>query len=152
MAVVAAVAAVVGAGAAIAGTIISARAQAKAAGIQKQQRNLEANRRRRQSVREARLARGRVINTAALTGTSGSSGEAGATGSISSQLASNLSFLDEQVGLGNALAEQQGKAATFGSISKIGLSLFNLAGGSAQVANIITPPAPFPSASGAGGR
>lgn len=144
MGVVAAVAAVVGAGAAVAGTVISARAQSRAAKIQKQQRNLAANRRRRDAVRRARIARGNVINTAALTGTVGSSGAAGAVGSISSQLASNLSFLDESVGLGNALADQQGKAATFGAISKIGLNLFNIAGGTQLVADIIRPPIPSP--------
>lgn len=148
MATVAAIAAVVGAGAAIAGTVISARARSKAAKIQKQQRNLEANRRRREAVRNARIARGGVINAAALSGLSGSSAEAGATGSITSQLSSNLSFLDQQVGLGNELAEQQGKAATFGSISKIGLNLFNVAGGTQTLANIVTPPAPFPTAGG----
>lgn len=144
MATVAAVAAVIGAGAAVAGTIISARAQSKAAKIQKQQRNLVANRRRREAVRRARIERGDVAATAAFTGTTDTSGAAGAIGSISSQLTSNLSFLDQTVGLGNALAEQQGKATTFGAISKIGRKLFDIAGGTQLVANIIRPPAPLP--------
>lgn len=142
MATVAAIAAVVGAGAAVAGTIISAKQQANAAKVQKQQRNLEASRRRRSAVREARIARGQVVNQAAITGTSGSSAEAGALGSISSQLSSNLSFLDQAVGLGDQLAGFQGAANIFGSISRIGTSIFQAAGGTAAIARVITPPAP----------
>lgn len=143
MATVAAVAAVVGAGAAVAGTVLSARASAKASKIQKQQRNLQASRRRRSAIREARIARGQVVNTAALTGVSGSSAEAGATSAISSQLSSNLSFLDQQVGLGNQIAGAQSSANIFGSISRIGTSIFQAAGGVGAIAQVITPPAPI---------
>ncbi len=144
MATVAAVAAVVGATAAVAGTVLSARAQARARRIQKQQRNLEANRRRRAAVREARISRGQIVNQAALTGTTGSSAEAGALGSISSQLSSNLSFLDQAVGLGDQLAGAQGAANIFGSISRIGTNICQAAGGTGAIARAITPPAPIP--------
>lgn len=143
MATVAAVAAVAAVGVQIAGTVLQARAQSRAARAQQQQRTLAANRRRREAVRNARIARGAVVNTSALTGTAGSAGEAGALGSISSQLASNLSFLDTSVGLGNEIASQQGQANIFGSISRIGQSIFNIAGGTSAIARAVTPPAPI---------
>lgn len=139
MAIVAAVAAVVGAGTAVVGTVLATKARKQAIESQRVQRNVEVARERRRQVREARIKRGALVNTAATTGTAGSSGELGGIGSIESQLFSNASFLDTSIAAGDSIAASSSRAATFGGIANFGISLFNLAGGASAIAGAVNP-------------
>ncbi len=136
MGIVAAVTAVVGLGVNVVGTVGASKAQSAAAATQRRQRTIDAARERRKQVRNARLLQGQVTNQAVLSGAQGSSGALGAVGSVTSQLDSNLSFLDTTLANGNSIASDKSKAATFGAVSAIGGSVFNAAGGSKAVAKL----------------
>lgn len=72
----------------------AAAAQEAGLELQQQQQTLQAALRRRDTVREARVARGQVINQAGNAGTTTSSTAQGAEANVQSQLTANLSFLD----------------------------------------------------------
>lgn len=72
----------------------AAEAAEEANDLNLQQQSLQAAIRRRDTVREARSARGQVINQAGNTGTTTSSAAQGAEANVQSQLTANLSFLD----------------------------------------------------------
>ena len=135
-----------------AGTVISANAQKKAAKkadrerarqrkIQQEQQEAEQQRRVRQNVRRARQARAEALSSAVQQGVSfESSSVAGGTGSISSQLGSNLGFINSSANRASALGDsifneqraiQQGRrgAARGNAIAGIGSSVFDAAGG-----------------------
>lgn len=140
---VVAVAAVVGAAAAVGGTVIAAKQASKARKLQKQQyafeRQLAQNRsmrERRDAIRAARLATGAAVSNAANQGALDTSASIGGLGSISSQLNSNLSFLDtnqklsDQAGLAASRANSAlSKMQTAQSISQLGMTVFSAAGG-----------------------
>lgn len=114
----------------------AARAQARANRIQQAQSEIAAQETRRSAERARRIRMAQVQNIAAQTGTAGSAGELGALGSIQTQAATQarLSNIGEAgaAGISTQLAEVQRrreKAATFGAVSSIGGSLFNLGGG-----------------------
>jgi len=121
--------AVIAATAFVASTALSVAAQRSAA--RKQRRLLEVKQRRAQisQIREGRRLRAQAINIGAQTGGAGGSGLAGAVGSITSQLAGNLTFLDVtgnlQVGITRSLAAAQ----TFGAIANFSSAAFSGAGG-----------------------
>ena len=88
----------IGAAASIAGTVSAVQAQKsqrKAARAQARIAELQRSRERRDTVRRARIARAQIENQVGSAGLLASSTAVGGTGSIQSQLASNLSFLDQ---------------------------------------------------------
>lgn len=115
----------------------------KAAGIQEkakeQQEGMEeyAGRRERiKAVREARIKRAMVEAAGANTGVSNSSGVVGGTSSISSQLASNLSYMNTQQDYANKMSGYNQDIANtrvasnlFGTVGGIGNQVFQDAGG-----------------------
>lgn len=124
-------------GVATAGTVISAVAASKAQKAQQKLQNLRSQQSRTQQIREARIRRGRVANIAAQTGTAGSSAAAGARGSIQTQLATNLSFLDRSLGLVQSISSQQAKAQTFGAIAGLASKAFGAVGGAGQLSKAL---------------
>jgi hypothetical protein len=84
----------------------AAAAQRKAAAYQRQQDNYKAMRERREAIRTARMAAAESTQLAANQGGMDTSAYLGAQGSIQSQLAQGLSFLDTQ----NRLADRAGVA------------------------------------------
>lgn len=120
-----------------------AAAQQEQARLEQQKADIANTRNLRTAVRQARIARGSVINQGANAGTSTSSGVVGGAGSVVSQNASNTSFFntnsalnsqitETQITQGQAAAEAgsaQGEAATFGALGSLGGTVFHEAGG-----------------------
>lgn len=98
---------------------------------------------RRQQVREARIRRAQILQSAANTGTAQSSGEFGALSSISTQLNTNMGSNSSQInranrvsGISQNIANLQSSAAqssmnagVFNTLSNLGSSIFSSAGG-----------------------
>ena len=128
-----AIAAIVSAGAAVTGTVLSTVHANKAAAAQRRLQQLQATRQKQQQIREARIRRGQVANIAGQTGTGLSSAALGAEGSIQSQLATNLSFLDQSLGIAQTISKQQSKAQTFGAVAGLGGQVFSAVGGTKAI-------------------
>jgi hypothetical protein len=134
-------AAIVGAGAAVVGTVKTIEAQNRAARAQKQQfayeRQINQNRtmrERRDAIRAARLAGASLVQNSVNSGAQESSAALGGLGSIQSQLNSNLSFLDTQGRLADrasaasqAAANAKQSAQKWGAISDLGMAVFDRA-------------------------
>lgn len=148
---VAAVAAVVAAGAMVVGTVGSMKQQAKANKLLKQQYKFERQMATNRSAKERRdLIRAGRLTSASLAQTAANSGGAelssvalGAMGSIRSQINSNLSFLDtnqklaDQAGLAaSKAASAQRTAAMWGDVTALGKQVFSMAGGVDALPNI----------------
>ena len=96
---------------------------------------------RRQQLVQSRRARAQAISQGENAGIGGGSQVAGVTGSIETQAATNVSFLNQLQGLDanrfnnlNDANKHLGKAATFQSISNLG---FQAAGNSQSIANVV---------------
>lgn len=129
MAVTAAVAAVVGAGAAVVGTVKQNKAQKRAAGLQRQQQQLQSRRSQRQAVRESQILRAQGQVQAGALGVTAGSGLAGGQASLSSQLGGNIGFAGQMSGLSQNISMQQSRAQTAGAVAGLGGTLFSAAGG-----------------------
>lgn len=108
------------------------KANQQAAALDRQRMNLQAAREKRDAIKAARLAGAQTQQTAENQGASMSSSAAGGQGSIQSQLASNLSFLDRDMVLADAASVQigyankfQSKARTGDAIASVANSVFN---------------------------
>lgn len=87
----------IGGGLMVAGTVAQIEGQRKASNAQEDARGQqmaqnasEAARERRQQIREERVKRAQILQSASNTGVSDSSGAAGAVGSLSTNLSSNI--------------------------------------------------------------
>lgn len=87
----------------------------KAQRIAQRRADLATARQRRQQIREARIARAQVEAQGAGRGIQGSSGIVGAGASVQSQLASNLSFLDQTQELSGQISDANIRAGRLGS-------------------------------------
>lgn len=149
---IAVVAAVVGIGAAIGGTVMqmgaakkqrraiqrSVQAQQDQNRIEQARANVQAQRERVQQVREARIRRAQVISAAGNAGvgvTGGTSGMVGATSSIQSQLGQNLGTLGQMQSFGAQLsaanqreAQAQSDFAAAGAEGQMWQSIFGAVG------------------------
>lgn len=123
------VAAVIGAVASVAGTVVSYNAQKKAAAASRQQQELATSRSNRQAIREAQLKRAQAIAAGAAMGGLGGSAMAGGLSSLGSQLGSGLGFSSQMSGLSADIEKFQQRAATWGAIASMGGSLFQAGGG-----------------------
>ena len=86
----------------------------KAAKIERQQAQMQAGIQRRDMIRQARIARAQSVAAAASeSGGLSSSAPMGAVSSLGSQLTSNLSYFDWQVGLGNEAQTYRSKAGKY---------------------------------------
>ena len=129
MGIIAAVTAVVGAGAAVVGTVQARSASKKAAAAQQQQNDLATARNRRQGIREAQLKRAQVIASAEGIGAGESSGAFGGVGGIGSQLGADLGFGSQQGALSNIITQQNLRAQNASGIASLGLTAFSAVGG-----------------------
>lgn len=107
----------------------SRRAQEKAVEVQGKRAALENAKARRQQVAQARRARAATIAQGQAAGIGGGSQVAGAAGAVTTQGATNVSFLNQLEGFDRArfgaLSEAstaQGRAATFGAIGRVAQS------------------------------
>jgi len=116
------------------------RDQKRARAAEKRIQDIRAARERRAAVREARMARAQAEQGAVASGAAGS-GQASGIGTIGTQLAVNLSFLDQVKALSDQSSIFQEKAARhysraqdasdFSSLAMQGASLFASAGAGA---------------------
>ena len=119
----------------------------KAQLTQRQQEQLAAGIQRRDMIREARIARAQAVAASAVeSGGLQSSAPQGAIGSLGSQTTSNLSYFDNQVGLGNLAFSYNQKAGKYARQSQ---SIFGLMDAGSSILSTFggfKPSAPTPGA------
>lgn len=110
--------------------IKAAREQQKGVEIQRQQALAQANRQRRQAIRQNLIARSQLQNQAVAAGVAGGSGIAGGLSSATSQFGANLGYSGMQQGLQNRLFQAQsaqaraaGLSQAFGAVSSLGFKM-----------------------------
>lgn len=127
----------------------AAEEQRKAGAWNAAQNSAQAAAERRQQVREERVKRAQILNSAANTGTSASSGEAGAVGGMATQLGSNIGFNQSMINSGQMIGSFNQSAADFdtqadrgrqrssqfGQLSSLGTSMFSSVGGWSGLGN-----------------
>lgn len=123
------VAAVIGAVAAVGGTVLAYNAQKKAAKSTRRQQELSTQRSNRQAIRETQLRRAEALAAAASMGALGGSSIAGGTSSLGSQLGSGLGFSSHMSSLSADIEKYTQRASMWGSIASMGSSVFSAAGG-----------------------
>jgi len=74
---------------------------------------------RRQQIREARVRRSRILQSATNTGASGSSGEFGALGSLGTGLSANIGSNLGQIATANRMSDLGQTAADFGTKANV---------------------------------
>lgn len=89
----------------------------------KQQMTLDAQRRRREAVRESLLAQGQAINAAAAQGASEGSAVKGAVAAISGNAAESIVNTNQNVALGNQIYDANGRRAGWEGIGSVGSGL-----------------------------
>lgn len=146
--VIAAVGAVVGTAAAVGSFVEAGKANKAAKQQYRFERQLATNRsakQRRDMIRQARLANGNLMQGIANSGADagGSSIALGALGSIQSQIAGNLSFLDtnqklaDQAGFyANKVTIANSRSQLYSGVSQLGFQVFGQAGGSDAISSI----------------
>jgi hypothetical protein len=121
----------------------SAAESRKQAVLEQKRADVQNARQLRNAVRQARIARGVVINSGANSGTSKSSGVMGGVSSIDSQESANTGFAStigeinsgvqasqvEQANASVAYGKAQGDSAEWGAFGKLGSTVFDAAGG-----------------------
>ena len=89
----------------------AAQEQKKANNLQRRIQDIKTQREKRKAIREARAVRSSIQTGAQASGTAGTSSASTGVGSVGTQLATNLSFLDEVGGLTNQISIFEQKAA-----------------------------------------
>lgn len=125
MAVVAAVAAVTTAAA----TVYGVSQQNKAARAQQRQQELQAQRSRRQAIRQAQLQRAQQQAAAMGMGVVGGSGLAGGAASLSSQTGAALGYSTQMSGLSKEISLASQRANTAQGIAGLSSQVFSSVGG-----------------------
>jgi hypothetical protein len=104
----------------------AAKAQQRGVEAQRQQAQSQANRSRRQAIRQNLIARAQLQNQATAAGVSGGSGFSGGLSSATSQFGANLGFSGVQQGLQNNIFQAQsqaikyqGRASAFSALSSL---------------------------------
>jgi len=106
----------------------AAKAQARSQRAQQRQAELANARERRAAIRNARIGRASVESQAALTGITGSSAAEGSVANITSETASNVSFLDQNQMLSEEASRANQQAADYASRAQGYADLAALAG------------------------
>lgn len=113
----------------------SRKAQEKARQEQRAQTAEESAKERRQQIREERVRRARMLQSAENSGVADSSGEVGALASLSTGLSENLGFSLNSEARGNAISDAQqnaanaaGRAQTSQAIGSLATSIFGQLG------------------------
>jgi len=109
----------------------AAKATAAAAALDRQRMNLQSARERREAIKATRAANAQIQQGAENQGAAYTSGAAGGQGSVQSQGAANLSFLDQYNTLTDMASIQLGRAnraqsrgAEAGAIADLGWAVF----------------------------
>lgn len=107
------------------GTFQSIQSQKKAAKKQDKLNALQAQRERRQAIREARIERAQVLNSGIQVGAGESSAVSGGISSVASQLGSNLGFSNQTEKLGKAINRDLRRASNFQGLASFGQQAFS---------------------------
>lgn len=117
------------------GTVVSAFGQWKQSDIAKKQEkmrqrqmNLEADRRKREIIREGQRARAMALNNATAQGAAEGSGLQGGYGQIAGQTNNSLLAINQDQSIGNRMFSLAGKYANWGTVSSIGQGVTQLGG------------------------
>lgn len=117
-------------GAGIVGTVLQIKGQATAAAAskkaedaRKRQMNLEADRMRRQAIREAIVARATALSNATTQGAQDSSGLAGGIAQVTGQEGRNILGINQNQEIGNIIFDQNAKMAQGNSLANLGSSV-----------------------------
>ncbi len=120
------------------------KAQRRATRAQRRIADMQAARQKREAIRSARISYANAQQAAANQGVSSSSGSEGGLSSISSQLQSNLSFLDKGGFFSDLASSELGRAQAFsnqaqlgGAIAGLGMTVFNNAD---TISKVFNPP------------
>lgn len=127
--------AVIGAGLAIGGAVMSYNAQKKSAKAQMAQQKNQRRRSARQNIRQAQIARASVVAGAVGSGAAGGSGAIGGAGGVGSRLGDALGYSSQQSHLSGIISSQNQRASLFSGIAGIGGNLFSLGGGGQSLRN-----------------
>jgi hypothetical protein len=111
------------------------KAQANQYKFERQIQTNRSTRERRDAIRAARLTQGALVQTGENQGASGTSSALGGMGSITSQLNSNLSFLDTNTKLADRAGTAAGDArkaaaaaSNWNGVTQLGMQIFNNSG------------------------
>jgi hypothetical protein len=122
----------------------AAREQKKANEIQKAQADVSAQADRRQQVRQDRIKRAQIAQSAQNSGVSMSSGEFGAGGALSTQIGNNIGSISEGQNTANGVSARlqsaqnaSNQAATFAQVGQLASSTFSFAASTPKVQKII---------------
>lgn len=109
----------------------AAKANAAASALDRQRMNLQSARERREAIKATRAANAQIQQGAENQGAAYTSAAAGGQGSVASQGAANLSFLDQYTTLTDMASIQvgrasraQGRAAEAGAVADLGWTVF----------------------------
>jgi len=114
----------------------SGRNQIRASKAQQRLQDIKATRERRAQFRQAQKAQAEIIAGGVASGTSKSSSVKQGVGSVQTQLASNISFLDETIGLNRETSIFNQKAADASSRAATADAIFDT---SLKAASLFAP-------------
>lgn len=113
----------IGTGVSAIGQFQAMRSAKKAEALREQQMNIEAMRARRQTVRQAIVARAQSLNTSEAQGAGGSSGQLGGVYGVQSQAASNIQGINQSQQISQGIFQANRGIAAGQSLSGFGQSL-----------------------------
>jgi len=119
------IALIIGAVAGVAGTVLSYKAQKKAAKVSQQQQALATRQQRREAIRRQQLTRAQTVASASAQGATGSSAVEGGMSSLGSQLGGQMGYSTQMSGLSRDIAKYQSRAQTWGAVASLGNTAFN---------------------------
>lgn len=112
--------AAVGTATAVYGAVEASEASQDAEQARKKQMNLDAARRRREAVRQSIVAKGLAVNNAAASGASEGTALQGGLAQISGNAAESVSNTNQNVAIGNAIYDANGRRAGAEAIAGVG--------------------------------
>lgn len=110
------------------GQLDASRAAKDAETLRQGQMNVEAERQKRQVIRQSLIARGEAMNTAAAQGATEGSGIAGGTAQIAAQANENIGAINTSQGFGNAMFGVNRRATNASTMASMGQGLSSLGG------------------------
>lgn len=135
MAAFTSIALAIGAAASVAGTVMSvvgaskqAKAQKKAEELREKQMNLDADRQKRQAIREGIVARSRALTTATNQGAAEGSGLQGGYAQITGEQGRNVRTIEQSRDIGAGIFSANRDAAKGGTLASFGSGLSSLGG------------------------
>lgn len=119
----------------VAGTLVSAGGQImgqqaadKARKAQQRQADMEAQRKKLEQVRQARIARANIIQAGENQGAGGSSAVQGGAMGVTAQANQNIQYVGDQQNINNAISHAQTQEANAAGLSNLGAGIASFGG------------------------